>query len=261
MKSIFLAILLLGIYCDEFHYFMYTAGTITIDKKDFEPIEGVVEVILLKQVNLTVIAGMNVNSGVHVPFTFVAENTNVVVQGDNVEVISKLIEGEMGSKKLDKITGEFRVKGTWKEAQFEMTATSEGPKASIHLKAQGKTSQCQYYIPTEAARRAAILIGEKAEKYLAVNVLNYAIWAFPYITHVKSCQWYLDKFPTTTETKPGFVVVGKDGKHCGIINKEGDQFIHSNPVKKEVTSNPLTMLKNFFPEGYVIKAYKCPANL
>lgn len=204
---------------------------------------------------VTIIVGINTNNGLHVPFTFVANNTYFTNESGNFEIRAKCWAGQLGSQKLEKISGEISVKGTLKEAQFLMTASAENPKAIYHITTKGEHMPRSYFSPPEAARRAAFLIGEKAEKYLAVNVINYAIWGFPYVKYVNSCKWFLEKLQTVAATKPGFIVVGKDGKHCGIVDKEGDNFIHSNPVKKHVTSNPLTMLKEYFPDGYVIKGY------
>lgn len=220
-------------------------------------VNGMILVELMQGMNISIITGMYTRGGVHTPFSIVTNNTRYVKVGDHIEIDGECWRIEWGTKFLEDPVGKVRINGTWQKLSYSFVATSNNKKNTYELNATGILTKCGFYPPLEASRRAHLLIGEKAETYQPVHVINYAVWGFPYIYHVPSCKWYLEKFPASDETKPGFLIVGKDGKNCGILDKDAENLIHSNPVKKKVTSTPLPLIKDFFPEGYVIKQYKC----
>eukprot|EP00829_Urostomides_striatus_P019769 TRINITY_DN786_c0_g2_i2.p1 TRINITY_DN786_c0_g2~~TRINITY_DN786_c0_g2_i2.p1 ORF type:complete len:296 (+),score=108.71 TRINITY_DN786_c0_g2_i2:70-957(+) len=257
MKLLFLAGIFLFALCQEYHFFHYSAGHMVINDAPRIAVNGNILVELVQGMNISIITGLYTRGGVHTPFSIVSNTTRYVQNGKEVEIEADCWRAEWGTKFLEDFAGKMKINGTWQRISFHLKATSNGKKNTYELNATGTYAKCGFYIPSEAARRAHILINEKSETYQPVHVVNYAVFGFPYIYHVPTCKWYLDKFPETNVTKPGFLIVGKDGKHCGILDKDAENLIHSNPAKKKVTATPLPLIKDFFPQGYVIKEYKC----
>ena len=260
MKAILLAFLLVAALCDEYHFYHYTNGEIIHDKNPKAKIAGPIFVEFLKTMNITVLAGMLTEKHIHTPFAIVGNITNMSINGESVDIYAKCRELSWGLKNLGGVSGIIHATGSWKkDLQWKGDCYASKEKITVNVTAKGIFAKCPFYLPPEAAKRAHVIIGEKAEAFKAVHVLNFAIFGFPYITTMSNCTYYLKNFPTTNFTKPGAVVVGNDGLHCGIIDSEGDKFIQSNPTKKVVEATPLTesMLKTYFPKGHVFKDYHC----
>ncbi|MDR3548385.1 MAG: hypothetical protein P4M11_09010 [Candidatus Pacebacteria bacterium] len=66
---------------------------------------------------------------------------------------------------------------------------------------------------------------------------------------------FATKFKTVSQIKPGFLIIGEDGKHCAVVDKEGDKFVHVNPNTKKVALTPLSRIGEFFKDGYIVKDY------
>ena len=247
---------MLAVLSQDFNYFHYTDGTMVIDKVLKAKISGPIVVEFLGTANITTIAGMHIQGTTETPFALVAKINKFVQDGDNIEIEANCTEAYWGTRYFA-ATGSVKINGTWNEAYYH--ATCDHPKTRVHweIHALGKHSNCSTYSPEEAAVRSKTLIGQAAEVFRPVHVLNYAIIGHPYIPSFKDCAAYIPLFVNATETKPGFAVVGIDGAHCGIIDKEGDKFIHTNPVTKKVSETPLAMINNFFKNGYIIKDYTC----
>ena len=117
---------------------------------------------------------------------------------------------------------------------------------------------CSVYKDKYASEGANYLVGGKKNHFRDVHVLNFAYYDYPYISVLKECKYYLNNFGAISDTiKPGYAIVGKDGMHCGVINSEGNSFIHTNPTKGEVTVTPLSAANTYFHNGYVIKTVPC----
>jgi len=257
MKVIlFLLCIIFTVFCDEAHLYFFKDGTYKMNNEAISKVDGPFYAILLNVANVTTIAGMQIST--ISPFSFDGKITNVIRTGDHVEIDSECYEGEYKGKKYQ-LTGKIKIiaHADWSEATYQGKCENAANKLTWEIHADGKQSKCDFYPAQEAANRAAVLVGQNGETFQAVNVLNYPIFGYPYVSHVKDCSWFLKKFKTVTQAKPGYVIVGTDGAHCAIIDKDGDKFIQSNPVKKEVTLTPLILASTFFPKGYVIKEYIC----
>ena len=248
---------IVAVYGQEYLSFRYK-GHMQVSKEKPTPIEGPIFLEFLKTMNLTVITGMHmVDHKQHTAFAFVSKIVKYSKDGDSISIEADCWEGAWGLKKFNDLVGKVIINGTVKEIYYLSNCSQPISKTNWTITAKAEAVSCPLYLPPEAARRAQMLLGEKADAYKPVHVINYAVMGYPYIERISNCTWWLKNFPNVTQHKPGFVVVGLDGNHCGIIDKEGDKFIHSNPVKREVTENPIIMLRNFFPKGYIFKEYKC----
>jgi hypothetical protein len=260
MKAILLVFLLVAALCDEYHFYHYNNGELIYNNKPKAKVDGPIFVEFLKTMNLTILAGMQIDKSTHTPFGIVANITNITIKGENVEIYAKCWEMAWGLKNLGGVVGTVHATGSWKKhLKWKGDCYSTAEKVTMNVTANGVYSKCPFYLPHEAAKRAHVLLKEKAEAYKAVNVLNFAIMGYPYLNNIKNCSFYQKSFPQTNFTKPGAVIVGDDGVHCAIIDSEGDKFIHSNPTKKVVEASPLTeaMLKTFFPKKWSFRDYHC----
>ncbi len=260
MKVILIALLFAVAACDTYKHYHYN-GTMARASAE-QTIFGAIFVEFLKNTNASYIAGMSVSkTRVHTPFELAGKFAKVEVKSDNSFVINVTINEAKWDNKKFAAQGNMIIVGTWDKATVDAYVVDTKTQMVYKLHAQAIRSPCGYYSMPEAATRAGFLVGEKARLYKAANVLNHALWGYAFI-HTFNCKYYLEKFGTVTnETKPGALIVGKDGKHCAVVDKEGDKFIQSHTTKDKVMLTPMTMLKTFFPQGYVLKEYDCKVHL
>lgn len=255
MRAIFLACLIALAFCDELHFYHYKDGSIVVDNETAVKTSGPIFVEYLKTVNYTMIAGLYTKNKVSTPFGFGGIIYSSKVNKDAFEILANCTEGGWGVKPLRKLFGPIKVSGTWtKTAHFSGWCYDSEAKTNYSLNANGVYTKTPFYNFTEAAGRAQILVGQPSSNYQPVHVLNFAVIGYPYINTMKDCKAYLP-FKNATESKPGYLVVAKDGAHCAILDKEGDKFIHTNPTKKLVEATPMSLINTFFPKGYNFKLY------
>ena len=257
MKAIFFALLVLSAFClkEEFHYFHYKEGHIIVDKEKPVKTTGPIFLEFLNTMNITSIAGMHSQGNTYTPFEFAGKVVSFKREGDrNFQIVANCTEGAWGMS-LMKLQGQIHVNGQWKgKIHYHGSCVDLASKKNYTVEAQGEYSSTPFYLPAEAAVRAQLIVGQSDEAFKPVNVLNFAVIGYTYINMIKNCTFYA-QFKNATESKPGYVVLGNDGAHCAVVDKEGDKFIHSNPAKKQVTMNPMSMLKDFFKNGYTFKLY------
>eukprot|EP01022_Parablepharisma_sp_SALTPOND_P021025 TRINITY_DN398_c0_g1_i1.p1 TRINITY_DN398_c0_g1~~TRINITY_DN398_c0_g1_i1.p1 ORF type:complete len:295 (-),score=4.35 TRINITY_DN398_c0_g1_i1:1-885(-) len=235
MKAVlFLTFLVLFVHCYDAYAYFYTNGIIKTNSGSFTGVSGPLYVVPEESLKFTAIAGMEVTGLSKIPFTFEGRITKVTRTEDRIEVEGDCVKAGWGVKEME-VAGTIKISALvdWSEVHYQGTCENTEEKLKWEVVADGKITMCPYYSPAKGGARAQLLVGESGYAYQAVNVLNYAILGYPYVSRVTSCEWYLKKIKTVTEVKPGYVIVGKDGAHCAIIDKEGDKFIHLNPVNKQ----------------------------
>ena len=257
MKILLLGLLVVGLVsgADERHFF-HSTGTMRINNDPAASVEGPIAVQFVSSMNVTAISGMLNNGGTKTPWGFISQNRKVTYRDNKVIIETECWAGQWGTKQYFPLKGQLILEGTWQQATYKGWCYVDSRKANLTFDLNGKYSKSQFYEPVEAGRRAVVLVGEKGETYQSHHVLNFAYLGFPYMDSVTSCKWYAGNCAAATHTGAGFAIVGKDNRHCAIIDKDGDNFVQSNPVKKVVTLTPLTMLKDFFPNGYTLHECK-----
>lgn len=162
---------------------------------------------------------------------------------------------EWGLKTLENVTGLIRARGIWgHKAVFSAWCTNPNERRRISMIAHGMHSKSEYYPGEEAAMRAEQLLGESTSAYKPVHVVNYALRGYPYEIRRDDCRVYSEgSYKTSSEARPGLVILGKDSKHCGVVDRTGKMFIHADPGRRVVASTPLGMAKRVFPCGFVFK--------
>lgn len=246
------AILSLALCADEFHFFHYKKGTLKANTATGE-IEGpfIVELLEKQKMNLTVIAGMFKNT----PF-FIAAKIWKFVNSSSINIVANCTEIGWGFKSSTKVTGLLNITGNWKKAVYNGTCSDLQNNVNYTIVATGDYSKCSFYNTTEASVRVAKLIGLGKDVINdPAQVLNYAIFAYPYITSM-NCTSYLKYWgKIVTDPKPGYIVAGNDSKLCAMMDKDGDKFVYLSPTSKKVATSPKSMLNTFFTAGYVFKDF------
>lgn len=160
----------------------------------------------------------------------------------------------------------------WERSQEEATdgdISLEGSKDAVNL-----TGECNFedgskfsiksmlyeiknpmYSAREAGLRARSLIGQSIHKFRAPEVISYAGIDVVYLRPDADCWTLLADLKDAFGLAPGVAILGKDGRHCAIVDHEGTKIVHSNPVKKVVTEDSVALLHRYFPSGYVYKNY------
>jgi len=110
----------------------------------------------------------------------------------------------------------------------------------------------QYYPQKEAGFRAKFLIDQPKSKYGPSNVIGFAIEDNPYF--YDSCERF-SRYSDAPGPEAGAVMLGKDEKHCAILDDEGTKFIHTNPVAGKVTYESIAVAERYFPNGVLYKRW------
>jgi len=256
MKWILCLCLLSVVLGEELHYFHYT-GLLAINNDQGTSVNGPMFVELLKNNNFTIIAGNYKKGTDQTSFGFNSKITTFKKDGDKFELHGVCTEGMWGKKKFVTPQGKVVIEGTWDHAAYSGWCYDTQSKTNYSMAASCVFNKCMFYPPLEAAKRAQTLVGEKAEDYKAVHVLNYATIGYAYSNTLQNCKWYADNMQTVSKAGPGLVIVGHDASHCAIVDKEGHKFIHTHPEKKVVAITPLSQIQTYFKKGYDFKDYAC----
>ncbi len=98
-----------------------------------------------------------------------------------------------------------------------------------------------------AKYKARYVIGAKLS---AVETVNAAVFAHPFFTYVKNCTWYMNNFRFSTREFDRCLLMGNDGKHCGVLDYTNSWFVHSDPTKNVVVRTPLAQAARYFKDGF-----------
>lgn len=150
-----------------------------------------------------------------------------------------------GNVTLDESGGSMKLYGDFVNDEY---GTSFAYRALL------KESSRMFYTPKEAGRRAKSILGQNSEYFDAANVVAYAISDIAYF--LRGCSMFLgETWPDAPGPEPGAIIVGSDGKHCGILDDEGTKFVHNNPVSNIATYESLAVVERYFPKGVIYKRY------
>ncbi len=253
--TFFLCLLATAVLCQKMHYsFHYKNGDLTINKGSAGKINGPVMLEFLSYSNNTNIGGMYVSGSTKSSFYFHSITRRYESKSGSFAIEADCLEGNWGLQALRKMSGKVTVVGKFGSfIDIQGTCTTADRSRNFTFKANGTPSNATY-TPAEGAKRAMMLVGQKSTDYRPVDMVNFAVFGYPYVQTV-SCRWFLNYNRNETEAKPGYVIVGKDGRHCGIVDPEGDKFVQSNQAKGSVTLNTLTTAQQFFPKGFFYHRY------
>ena len=256
---IVLASLILSTFCQDtaLHLYHYSNGKFSLNKASPAAVSGVMFSQFEHGTNYSLIAGEYHNSTFKSPFQIITRTVGVYPIKDGINIKAECYWGFWKKRDAVQYKGHVEINITAGEISIHANCDELTSGDNLDVKASAKESECHVFTPAEAADRAATLHGEPITVYKAYNVLNMATMGFFDVGQSTSCSWYSSTFKTTTEAKPGMIIVGVDGEHCAIINKKGDAFIQANPVTGKVSENSMSMINAFFRKGYVLKDYPC----
>ena len=151
--------------------------------------------------------------------------------------------------KKSPMSGKVKMIGDWNKAEFNGDCI--GPLGQGHLIFNFKAVVLidPSFSLDEIVTRTKRCVGYRTDFFTPESIINYAM--FDYLYKEYTCQDYINLF-VETDPIPGAIIVGRDGKHCGILDKGWNKFIHSNPIRKLVTITPMSMTDRFFKNGYII---------
>ena len=237
-------------------YFQYKNGKLGQNYDIPVDIFGHLEIINTPKNQFIEINGMY-KAATKIPFAFVLTFSNSYSKGDNLVITGKCKMGAWDTKMIN-LAGKHVLEVENGLASLKATCYDSDAKIEYRIQLNATSTKCLVYQPKDAAERATFLINEKKEHFKNVHVLNFAYYDYPFLEVFKNCRYYINKFgEEAPNAKPGYAIVGKNGLHCGVVDAEGDKFIHTDPVKKVVTLTPLTLAKNYFKSGYIFKTVPC----
>eukprot|EP00831_Metopus_contortus_P014507 TRINITY_DN15_c0_g1_i2.p1 TRINITY_DN15_c0_g1~~TRINITY_DN15_c0_g1_i2.p1 ORF type:complete len:273 (-),score=45.43 TRINITY_DN15_c0_g1_i2:45-863(-) len=253
MRFIAILLLLAVANCREFHFFHHT-GTLK-HGTETQKVAGVIIVEMDNKRNMTYITGMVDGKNHHHHSFELGARIDSVSNLDGMVVKAHYVEGRMGKHVIKNIHGNVTLSGTWEKISYEGEASSQHGKDKIEIKAEGIKSKCIYYDMTEAASRAGLLVGENSHEYTEAQVLNFAIFGYPYL-HNHNVTFYTTFGTKIESSKVGAVIVGSN--HAAIVASGGNSFIHSShETKGHIIESKLDEIKKYFPNGYVFRQYVC----
>eukprot|EP00826_Nyctotherus_ovalis_P003828 TRINITY_DN1078_c0_g1_i6.p1 TRINITY_DN1078_c0_g1~~TRINITY_DN1078_c0_g1_i6.p1 ORF type:complete len:287 (-),score=67.59 TRINITY_DN1078_c0_g1_i6:103-870(-) len=246
MKTLIFSLLLLAVLAKNIKVFRYEHGNLTIGRELPRKISGTF--LTQTEGNVSILFFMGTEKQTMVPFSIIGQK----VDNSSSQVFSCL-RGIWRNREKIAMTGRITIESVKAGTRVTGSCFSLDSKMVWVLEGQGERDESFFYDPEDAGLRAASLVSQSNSLYNAHEVIGYAIADMPFFA--KSCSGILKNFPIEEDDDPGMIIVGTDGKHCGIIDSEGYKFIHANPAKKVVTLTSLELAGQFFPKGYEFRGY------
>jgi len=251
MSFIIFACFIFPILTEEVHPFRYKKGTITTSKGTID-VSG--SAILQNDHTEISIEYYGMDPSTVTPFmirAFAAKGGGNLRNNEKIQL--DCMEGRWSNGATVKMSGTLVFTGNYEKAEIKANCIVRETREVWEVSSNEMEKKGIYFPYAEAGKRARLLLGESSTKYNQAAVISYALLDYPYTN--LDCEIIANRFPDTDTTKPGILIVGKDKKHCGIIDDEGSKFIHSDPSKGMVVEIPLVLIERIFPEGYLLKAY------
>lgn len=223
-------------------------------------IEGPILVALFDAYSrFAVIDGLHLRWLLATPFTFAGRVLNFRRDPDGTFVLaSSCYEIDWGDKKCLDVVGNIVADGVWgREIHFRGWCFHISTGTNLSFGARGCYANTGMYSPEEGAKRASLLVGQ-ADRYFtqSAHVVNFAVYGTPYLEHDEDCSLYANPyFEIADDARRGYIILGNDSRHCGIVSPGGKEFIHLHPRKRMVTSTPLYRAAEIFPGGFVFRKY------
>ena len=250
MKSIIFCLLISFCLCFGWDVFGYKNGTFTKGNKSPIIISGSLYYRESSSATEVLLFGMDYST--MTPILLVLRYPKTTTTG--IEIKLHCLYAQHGLEDYEGLSGTGVLTGSLDKPEFKGECYTQ-TKDLWMFKSSNVKSETQFYPPKEAGLRAKFLIGQPISKYESHHVVFFAIIDYPYFE--RSCQSFLVSwFPDAPGLEPGVIVVGKDKKHCAILDNEGTKFIQSNSGTGKVTYDSVAVLQRYFPNGMIYK--RCP---
>jgi len=251
MKFIIFSLLVSFCLCSEQRVFRYKNGTFTKGNKSPITISGTLYHQESSGNAYLVLLGMDYST--MTPVNLGLYNKDTTTTG--IEIKLDCVASQHGLEDNEFfLSGTGVLTGSWDKSEFKAECYTWSGDLWV-FKSSNVKSQTYCYPPKEAGLRAKFLINQPTSKYQPPQVINFAIYEYPYSSF--DCETYLDsEYPVAPGPEPGAIMVGKDADHCAILDNEGTKFIQSNSEARRVTYDSIAVANRYFPKGVVYKRYR-----
>lgn len=222
--------------------FRYSHGITKVGNNVFTKGEGVVWL----WDNIVVYYGMVMDN--MIPYMITGNNIVSNSKDGVIDITMNCTEGTWSNITFNDLRGTIRINGTYPELDFDCECVCVQTKLSWTFISTGIEVDNPYFYEKEAGRKARGLIGMPSSIFPSASIIEYSIWGYPYFG--KDCLSFLGMCKEIEKEKPGAVVT--DLKKCGILDDRGAKIIHANTVTHLVTQTSIALIKQVFPNGYVL---------
>jgi len=249
MKFTILSLLVSFCLCSEWHIFRYKNGIFTKGNKSPITISGSLYYERYSSGIEVRFFGMDYST--MTPLILVLENEDKTTTGIDIKL--DCFVARHGLENREYLSGTGSLKDSWDKPEFKARCHTRTGDLWMFNSSNVK-SQTFFYPPKEAGVRAKSLIDQPTSKYKPTEIVIFAIYDYPYLD--MECNTFLrSNYPDAPGPEPGAIMVGKDGKHCAILDNEGTKFIQSNSEAKKVTYDSIAVAERYFPKGIIYKRY------
>jgi len=248
MKFIIFCLLISFHLSSPVQTFRFKNGTFTKGNNIPTTISGSLYHFKVRELIIVMLCGMDYST--MTPLIFVSGTKNKTTTDIELKLDCWTIQHGLEEREL--LSGTAVLTGSWEKAEFKAECyTPLGDR--LMFKSSNVKSETIYYSQKEAGLRAKFLIDQPTSKYRPDDVVYFAIFDYPYAD--EGCEKILSSFPDAPGPEPGAIMVGKDGRHCAILDNEGTKFIQSNFAAKKVTYDSIALAQKYFPNGIYYKRY------
>eukprot|EP00826_Nyctotherus_ovalis_P038254 TRINITY_DN3575_c0_g1_i1.p1 TRINITY_DN3575_c0_g1~~TRINITY_DN3575_c0_g1_i1.p1 ORF type:complete len:264 (-),score=28.28 TRINITY_DN3575_c0_g1_i1:173-964(-) len=255
MKSLLFILLIASVFAQEteIHAFRYKNASMSMGNTTGK-IDG--SLYYEKRGSIEALEFVGIELSTLTPFMLILGHAKEA--GTDFNVTANCVGGAWGYHNPGRLSGTSTLVGPQNKTIFEADCAS---RRNEHWKVNAtcNKSETLFYPPKEAGYRAKKLIGQNYRKFQAPHVVTYAVMDFPYVG-IECRTFLLDVFPDAPGPEPGAIIVGNDGRHCGIVDDEGTKFVHSNPYARKVAYDPVSTAFRYFRRGFTYKRYPGGSN-
>jgi len=247
MKFIIFSLLVSFCLCDAIHVFRYNNGTFTKGNKSPITISGSLYYEESSYGTEVLFFGMEYSTMTPVLLGLRSTTTT------GIEVKIDCLGARHGLENPEPLSGTGVLTGSLDKPEFKGECYTMIGDLWM-FKSSNVKSKTFGYPQKEAGLRAKSLIDQPTSKYKSAEIITFAMFDYPYLDW--SCKDFLNSnFPDVPGPEPGAIMVGKDEKHCAILDNEGTKFIQSNSGAKKVTYDSIAVAERYFPYGIIYKGF------
>lgn len=257
MKTLILSLLVLSAFAANMTFYHYKNGSLSKNGGNYTRIRGPLFIERFRNGFNVILAGLYNEKQKNVSFAILGQ-ANITFHSNGSRSYTGICYGVSWGHKEHQTRGNFSIYQYRNITSYFANCTGVDHRGSYIANATVVQSTCPFYAPNESAGRAVDLLDMSSSMYKPVHVVNHAVLGYAYIPNVMNCTWYLHNLhKDANATKPGVVIVGNDGRHCGVVDLSAKRFIHSDQHKKKVIQSSIGMAKYYFKNGYTLKDHSC----
>ena len=259
MRFILFFLFVLAVYSEapedpKIAAFRYNKGEIQISNGDKKEMNGTLYYQKIEKTHYLMYVGMDPTKTAFIVYGTFTEGDKKVANPMNMTY--NCFAGAIKRNPNKNLTGNFKLEGNWNETKITGNCiVKEDAKETWNFTSNAKRSKTLLYEPKEAGKRARNLLNEKKDNIDETHVILYSILDYPYFAN--DCNFYFRPgFVDLYYPEEGAIIVGKDGKECGIIDDKTIKFIHG--IDGTITETLLAGMGKYFKNGVMYKKFIDP---